>query len=200
MEKKDITGIRDRSCSSSNDQVPFSSNCVRLSPSEWLIVAIIFSAVFCLAPTLWERVEKVEPEPDYRLPYDLSSDYWLYKRYCRWACSRHETLVVGDSVVWGHFVPVDNTLSHYLNDLAGREQFANLGADGTHPAALEGLLRYYATDISNKILKGLMPRGVNLLVYEPANMLIITARPKTIAKFMKIIAAIDVGKDLHQIP
>jgi hypothetical protein len=123
---------------------------VRLSLSEWLIVAIIFSAVFYLAATLWERVEKFEPASDYRLPYDLSSDYWLYERYCRWACSRYDTLVVGDSVVWGHFVPVDNTLSHHLNDLAGTEQFANLGADGTHPAALEGLLQYYGKDISNK--------------------------------------------------
>lgn len=150
MKTENITGIRDGSCSAINDQVPFSSNCVRLSPSEWLIVTIIFSAVFYLAPILWERVEKFEPAPDYRLPYDLNSDYWLYERYCRWACSKYDTLVVGDSVVWGHFVPVDNTLSHHLNDLAGTEQFANLGADGTHPAALEGLLRYYATDISNK--------------------------------------------------
>ena len=103
MKTEDITGFRDGSCRSSNDQVPFSSNCVRLSPSEWLIVAIIFSAIFCFAPTLGERVEKFEPEPDYRLPYDLSSDYWLYERYCRWACSRYETLVVGDSVVLGPF-------------------------------------------------------------------------------------------------
>jgi hypothetical protein len=123
---------------------------VRLSPSEWLIVAIIFSAVFYLAPILWERAEKFEPTSDYRLPYDLSSDYWLYERYCRWACSKYDTLIVGDSVVWGHFVPVNNTLSHHLNNLAGRPRFANLGADGTHPAALEGLLRYYTADISNK--------------------------------------------------
>lgn len=150
MKTKDITPIRDRSRSSSNEQVPFSSNCVRLSPSEWLIVAIIFVAVFYLAPMLWERVEKFEPASDYRLPYDLSSDYWLYERYCRSACSKYDTLVVGDSVVWGHFVPADNTLSHHLNNLAGRPRFANLGADGTHPAALEGLLRYYAADISNK--------------------------------------------------
>lgn len=150
MKTEDITPIRDCSCSSNNDQAPFSSNCVRLSPSEWLIVAIVFSAVFYLAPILWERAEKFEPTPDYRLPYDLSSDYWLYERYCRSACSKYDTLVVGDSVVWGHFVPADNTLSHHLNNLAGTEQFANLGADGTHPAALEGLLRYYAADISNR--------------------------------------------------
>jgi hypothetical protein len=84
------------------------------------------------------------------MSYELSSDYWLYKRYCQWACTRYETLVVGDSVVWGHFVPKNKTLSHHLNHLAGRERFANLGADGTHPAALEGLLRYYGKDITNK--------------------------------------------------
>ncbi len=104
MKKEDITPIRDGSCSSSNDQAPFSSKCVRLSLSEWLIVAIIFSAVFYLTPMLWERVEKFEPEPDYRLPYDFSSDYWLYERYCRWACSKYDTLVVGDSCWKGSLV------------------------------------------------------------------------------------------------
>jgi len=123
---------------------------MRLSLTDWLIIAIILSAVIYLTPLLWERAEKFAPSSDYRIPYDLSSDYWLYERYCRWACSRHDTLIIGDSVVWGHFVPMNNTLSHYLNDLTGTEQFANLGADGTHPAALEGLLRYYGKDITNK--------------------------------------------------
>jgi len=132
------------------DDVPFGSNCVRLSEREWIVVGIIFSVIFCLAPGLWEQFEKFEPDLDYRLPYELGGDYWLYNRYCRWACSRCETLVIGDSVVWGHYVPKDNTLSHYLNENAGRNQFANLGVDGIHPAALEGLLRYYGRDISGK--------------------------------------------------
>jgi hypothetical protein len=150
METKDIIRIRENSSGKSNFAVPFSSNCVRLPLVDWIIVAVIISAVFCLAPMLWERVEKFEPSSDYRIPYDLSSDYWLYERYCRFACSRYETMVVGDSVVWGHFVSKDNTLSHHLNDLAGSKQFANLGADGTHPAALEGLLRYYGRVISDR--------------------------------------------------
>ncbi len=150
MEKKDITEIRENSSGKSNFAVPFSSNCVRLSLTDWIIVAVVLLAVFSLVPMLWERAEKLEPSSDYRIPYDLSSDYWLYERYCRLACSRYETLVVGDSVVWGHFVSKDNTLSHHLNDLAGTGEFANLGDDGTHPAALEGLLRYYGSSISNK--------------------------------------------------
>jgi hypothetical protein len=150
MERKDITEIRDSSSGKSNVTVPYGSNCVRLSLADWIIVAIVLSTVFYLVPMLWERAEKFEPYSDYRISYDFSSDYWLYKRYCRLACSRYETLVIGDSVIWGHFVPVNNTLSHHLNDLTGTEQFANLGADGTHPAALEGLLRYYGRDISDK--------------------------------------------------
>jgi hypothetical protein len=150
MERKDITGIRDSYAGKSKVTVPYGSNCVRLSLVDWIIVVVILSVVFSLTPVLWERAEKFEPSSDYRIPYDLSSDYWLYERYCKLACSQYETLIIGDSVVWGHFVSKDNTLSHHLNDLAGTGQFANLGADGTHPAALEGLLRYYGKDISDK--------------------------------------------------
>ncbi|MHC4596314.1 MAG: hypothetical protein ACYS9C_08780 [Planctomycetota bacterium] len=142
--------------------VPFSSNCVRLPGREWVIIGIVLLAIFCLAPALWERFEKFEPEPDYRLPYELGEDYWLYNRYCQWACSVYETLVIGDSVVWGHYVPKDNTLSHYLNETGrrpvgsspalpgGRNQFVNLGVDGIHPVALAGLLKYYGRQISEK--------------------------------------------------
>jgi hypothetical protein len=131
-------------------KILFSSNNIRLSEREWIIVAVVCSAFLCLGPVLWGRLEKFEPGSDYRLPYELGNDYWLYSRYCRWACSKYDTLVVGDSVVWGHYVSSDNTLSHYLNLNAGRERFANLGVDGFHPAALGGLLRYYGRDISGK--------------------------------------------------
>jgi hypothetical protein len=150
MQEKGASEIRCSTVPVDESKVPFSSNDIRLSGWEWIIVGIICSALFCLGPGLWERLEKFEPQPDYRLPYELSSDYWLYDRYCRWACSRYETLVVGDSVVWGHYVSADNTLSHHLNQNAGRSRFANMGVDGIHPAALAGLLRYYGRDISGK--------------------------------------------------
>jgi hypothetical protein len=131
-------------------KIPFSSNNIRLSGREWIIAAIVCSSLLCLGPKIWGRLEKFDPGVDYRLPYELGNDYWLYSRYCRWACSKYDTLVVGDSVVWGHYVSADNTLSHYLNRNAARERFANLGVDGFHPAALGGLLRYYGRDISGK--------------------------------------------------
>ena len=131
-------------------EVPFGSNDIRLSGLEWIVVGVICVAFFLAAPGLWARFENYGPGPDYRLPYALGSDYWQYNRYCRWACSRYDTVVVGDSVVWGHYVSADNTLSHYLNQYVGRDQFANLGVDGTHPAALGGLLKYYGRSISGK--------------------------------------------------
>lgn len=130
--------------------VPFSSNNIRLSGYEWIIAGIICLVLFGLGPTLWGRLEKFDPGVDYRLPYTLGNDYWLYSRYCGWACSKYETILVGDSVVWGHYVSPGNTLSHYLNQYTGRECFANLGVDGFHPAALGGLLKYYGRDISGK--------------------------------------------------
>jgi hypothetical protein len=129
---------------------PFSSNNIRLSGREWIVAVILCSVLLCLGPSLWGRIEKFDPGTDYRLPYELGNDYWLYSRYCRWACSKYDTMVVGDSVIWGHYVSSDNTLSHYLNQQTGRDCFANLGVDGFHPAALGGLLRYYGRDISGK--------------------------------------------------
>ncbi|MBN2269766.1 MAG: hypothetical protein JXN61_04075 [Sedimentisphaerales bacterium] len=132
------------------DSVLFGSNCLRLSPGEWLVEAVLVTAVVLSAPLLWQRVENFEPGPDYRLPYGLSNDYWLYQRYADRAAEKYDTLVIGDSVVWGHYVSKDNTLSAHLNRLVGEEKFANLGVDGIHPAALEGLLRYYGRPIENK--------------------------------------------------
>ena len=150
MGESSILEKQDNSFQSGEPEVAFSSNCVRLSGYELIFVIIVAAFLFCFGPGLWERVEKFEPGPDFRLPYELSNDYWLYNRYCRRAISNYDTLVIGDSVIWGHYVSQDNTLSHYLNQMTGRDKFANLGVDGIHPVALSGLLKYYGRDISDK--------------------------------------------------
>jgi len=130
--------------------VPFSSNGIRLSPCEAIVAVIIVAVLFVLIPRGWCLLEKFEPSVDYRVPYDLSSDYWLYDRYCRWAVDKYETVVIGDSVIWGHYVPPENTLSEHLNRIVGSNEFANLGVDGIHPVALAGLIKYYSRSISGK--------------------------------------------------
>ncbi len=126
------------------------SHYVRLSGPQWLIVAVALLAFLAVAPRVWNRIEAFHPTVDYRVPYELSNDYWLYQRYCRRVSEQNKILVIGDSVVWGHYVEPDQTLSHYLNELSRGDRFVNLGADGTHPAALQGLLRHYGRDISGR--------------------------------------------------
>jgi len=134
------------------------SHVVRLSGRQWFFVAVVLLAVVGLAPTAWNRFEGFQPGSDYRMPYELSSDYWLWRRHCGQACKQNKVLVIGDSVVWGHYVPPNETLAHYLNEFAGAGptrsgaggRFANLGLDGTHPAALAGLLRYYGAGLSGR--------------------------------------------------
>jgi hypothetical protein len=126
------------------------SHAVRLSGREWIAVLAFLVALLCLVPAAWRRIEPFDPGDDYRLPYELSNDYWHYRRYCRRACAQQRIPVIGDSVVWGHYVAPDETLSHYLNESAGSSRFANLGLDGTHPAALNGLVRHYAGAIQGR--------------------------------------------------
>jgi hypothetical protein len=128
------------------------SNAVRLTLREWIGVGLFTVALFVLTPLVWPRVEKFDLEPDYRMPYDLSNDYWLYDRYARLAASHYDTLLLGDSVIWGQYVKRPETLSHYLNEQAGAERFANLGLDGAHPAALAGLIEHYAKGVTGKIV------------------------------------------------
>jgi hypothetical protein len=123
---------------------------VRLSGHQWLIVAVALLALVGLGPLVWEQIDTFNPGNDYRVPYELSNDYWLYHRYCHRVCEQGKILVIGDSVIWGHYVEPEQTLSHCLNELSGSDKFVNLGADGTHPAALQGLLRHYGRDISGR--------------------------------------------------
>ncbi len=133
-----------------NTEIPFSSNGVRLNIRQWIFVVTFgFIAIIAL-PSIWKSIEKFSPGDDYRLPYHLGSDYWFYQRYSELALSKYETVIIGDSVIWGHYVTNNQTLSHYLNELSGENKIANLGIDGMHPAALEGLVRYYGKDIKNK--------------------------------------------------
>jgi len=128
----------------------FGSNDVRLTPREWAIALPAIVAVLSLMPVVWAFIEPLRLEPDHRLPFSLGNDYWMYGRLCRAAAAQGKTLVVGDSVVWGHYVPKEETLSAHLNRLAGEERFANLGVDGIHPAAMLGLVEHHGEAIRRR--------------------------------------------------
>ncbi|HLY10662.1 MAG TPA: hypothetical protein VKW04_15270 [Planctomycetota bacterium] len=129
---------------------PTTSNAFALTGRQWIGLAVFATALYLLAPVAWKRMEKVDAGPDYRIPYELSSDYWLWSRLADQAAATHDTVILGDSVVWGQYVRPAETLSHYLNALEGADRYANLGVDGAYPLALAGLIECYGKGIQGK--------------------------------------------------
>jgi hypothetical protein len=126
------------------------SNGIRLTMAQWLGVGIFTVLLVLFAPPIWNRFEDFTLEPDYRMPFEQSQDYWLYKRFADLAATEYDTLLLGDSVVWGVYTRRTETLSHYLNEQQGKQRFANLGLNGAHPLALEGLVAHYAGSVVNR--------------------------------------------------
>lgn len=128
-------------------------NEMRLSSWHWAFVLGAVVITVLLTPRLWKQIERFETGPDYRIPYSLSKDYWLYERRIDQLAPTNIVLI-GDSVVWGEYVLPDGTLSHFLNqESVQRDRFVNGGVNGLFPLALEGLIRHYATSLrSRKII------------------------------------------------
>ena len=89
-----------------------------------------------------------------------------------------------------HIIPIDQARTYPLDVETSRE--VDFTLDGSFITQLIPLEHVSAADVANNIIRQLMPRGVHLIVYEPANTLVLTARPETLAKFMRIIEVIDV--------
>lgn len=134
----------------SETQEPTSSNAFRLTGRQWMGVGLFAVAIYVLTPVAWQRAEKLEMGPEYRIPFELNSDYWLWGRAAAQAAATHDSLILGDSVIWGVYARPGETLSHYLNALEGRERFANLGVNGKQPVALAGLIEHYGEAIRGK--------------------------------------------------
>jgi hypothetical protein len=126
------------------------SNGIRLTGPEWIVVGIFTVLLVIFAPILWKQKEPLSYEADHRMPHELGNDYWLYERYAEKAVPQFDTLLIGDSVIWGEYVHRNQTLSHYLNERTGQSHFANLGLDGAHPLALTGLVEHYAGSVRGK--------------------------------------------------
>jgi hypothetical protein len=133
------------------DRIAF-SNGVRLSAAQWLGLAAFTGLLAFVAPWAWKQLEEFALEPDYRMPRELSDDYWFYERYAGLAAEEYDALVLGDSVIWGEFVTREETLAHFLNKQVGSESFTNVGLNGAHPLALEGLVEHYAGNVTGKIV------------------------------------------------
>jgi hypothetical protein len=152
-------------------EVPFGVNEMRLSAREWLAVIAIVAACILATPRLWKKLERFDTAADYRVPYQLSKDYWLYERRLdalegsrfrvqgsgntpsslNPAGTLNPIPVLGDSVIWGEYVRPDGTLPHFLSAQAAQPgRFVNCGVNGLFPLAMEGLVEHYATALHHR--------------------------------------------------
>lgn len=129
---------------------PISANALQLSPREMLAAAAGLVLLLLVFPAFRTKIKSPDLPRDYRIPYALTDHYDLYERYSVLAAPKFDTLLVGDSVVWGQCADWDGTLSHHLNAQAGGERFANLGLDGMHPVALSMLMQHHAPGIAGR--------------------------------------------------
>jgi hypothetical protein len=131
--------------------VPFGVNEMRLNARQWLAAAAIFLVCLIGFPPIWKHIERFDARPDYRVPYPLSSDYWLYQRRIERISNPASIPVLGDSVVWGEYVRPDGTITHFLNQEAGQtDRFVNCGVNGVFPLAMNGLIANYGSALRNR--------------------------------------------------
>ncbi|MEW6214519.1 MAG: secretin N-terminal domain-containing protein [Nitrospirota bacterium] len=86
-------------------------------------------------------------------------------------------------------VPIDTAKQQPVRVEEGKE--LKLQLDSSFITQIVPLEYVKASDVAN-IIRNLMPRGADIVVYEPTNLLIITAPHSALLKFMKILEAVDV--------
>jgi hypothetical protein len=132
-------------------EAPFGVNALRLTARQWLVVAAIVVGCGAGIPRLWEKIERFDTGSNYRIPYALSKDYWLYQRRLEKISDPASVPVLGDSVVWGEYVQPGGTLTHFLDRESGHaDRFVNCGVNGLFPLAMEGLVEYYGSALRKR--------------------------------------------------
>lgn len=149
----DIADRQTRAATPPGSDAPFGVNAMRLGARQWLAVVVIVLGCAVGVPRVWKQVERFEAGPDYRIPYALSEDYWLYQWRLERIAAPSSVPVLGDSVIWGEYVRPTGTLTHFLNQEAGaRQRFVNCGVNGLFPLAMEGLFAHYGETLSHRKL------------------------------------------------
>jgi hypothetical protein len=124
-----------------------------------MISFLILLLTGAVIPYIFPLADSTSFTGDYRMPYSMGEDYFLYKKYSEKTALEKTIPVIGDSVIWGHYTFNSETLPAQLNRLNPKIKFTNMGLDGIHPAAMNGLMNLYSAKFKNrKIII-----GVNLL-------------------------------------
>ena len=127
----------------------FAMTCPRLQPWEAIAVIVLVGFAWVLLPWIDTARERPVFFSNYRTDKQCNEDYWKMSLLFRHAHQRADTVVFGDSVIWGEYVGADQTLTAWLNRGRSDRQYVNAGVNGLHPLAIEGLVRNYARKLSN---------------------------------------------------
>lgn len=123
---------------------------LNLNWQEWLIVAAVMLPALYFLPHLNRRAAPILADLNYRTPTALSEDYWLFDQFTKRVDFDDEILVFGDSVIWGEFVPRQETLAQQLIAQRTDRVFRNAAVKGLHPLAMSGLVEDYADGVRNR--------------------------------------------------
>jgi len=127
---------------------------------KYILIAIaILIVAGASVPHLFPVTDTAVFTGDYRIPYSMGYDYFLYGRYSKRVSSMDVIPVIGDSVIWGHYTDGGNTLPANLNRVYPKAKFMNMGLDGIHPAAMNGLVEMNLSYFRNRRIIA----GINLL-------------------------------------
>jgi hypothetical protein len=124
-----------------------------------VIAFAIVLAVAASFPLIMPLTDSTAFRGNYRIPYSMGYDYFLYGMYAKHVSSMDAVPVIGDSVIWGHYTDGDHTLSANLNRVYAKKRFMNMGLDGIHPAAMKGLVEMNSSYFKNRKIIA----GINLL-------------------------------------
>ena len=102
-----------------------------LTPRQWGAAILLAGLAAWALPRWGDRMERFNPKPEDRVPYEASKDYRLYKRLLNHWRGRDAVYFVGDSVVWGEYVDAGGTWTSFLNQRSdGRPVFVNAALNG----------------------------------------------------------------------
>jgi general secretion pathway protein D len=86
-------------------------------------------------------------------------------------------------------IPIDSAKQQPVKVETGKG--VKMQIDGAFVTQIIPLEYVKAADVAS-IIRNLMPRGADIVVYEPTNLLIVTALNSSLIKFMKLLEAIDI--------
>jgi len=125
----------------------------KMNKTKYIIIILIVITITIIYAMLSLTANYVFTE-NYRVPHRMNEDYYLFKKYSGHLASDNAIQIIGDSVIWGHYVSEDDTLSAYLNKFSKDKKFANMGLEGIYPIAMNGLIRNFSMLKDKKIIVG----------------------------------------------